>query len=80
MADFVSINQNDQWVVDSLGRVIGVRRFGQHYPPKPTVFLETDPASGAVSLAAGTDAIITSGAALPSDADGKPDGSIYFQT
>ena len=34
MPDFVAVHPNDQWVLDTDGRVIGVRRFGQHAPAK----------------------------------------------
>jgi hypothetical protein len=70
---YIPVNQNDQWVVDEKGRVIGVRRFGQHYPPREQVFAETDPLTG------GSVNIVVSNAA-PSNGDGRPDGTIYVQT
>lgn len=35
--------------------------------------------TGMLEIFAGTDAVITCGTNAPNDADGKPDGSIYFQ-
>lgn len=44
-----------------------------------TVFVKTTLLPGGIEFLAGTDAVISSGTATPNDADGKPDGSIYFQ-
>ena len=43
----------------------------------PTV--EVNELTGMLEVFAGTDAVITCGTNAPNDADGKPDGSIYFQ-
>lgn len=43
----------------------------------PTV--KVNPVTEMLEIFAGTDAVITCGTNAPNDADGKPDGSIYFQ-
>ena len=46
---------------------------------KNVVVGETNEVTGGIELLVGTDVVISSGTAAPNDADGKPDGSIYFQ-
>lgn len=41
--------------------------------------VDVNQVTGGINLLVGTDAVISSGTDAPNDADGKPDGSIYFQ-
>lgn len=45
----------------------------------PVVTAVTNNLTGLIEFRAGQDAVISSGIDAPNDADGKPDGSIYFQ-
>ena len=45
----------------------------------PVAMAQTNPLTGGIELLVGTNVVISSGTAAPNDADGKPDGSIYFQ-
>ena len=45
----------------------------------PVVTAVTNNLTGLIEFRTGQDAIMSSGIGAPNDADGKPDGSIYFQ-
>lgn len=61
---------------DGNKKVTGLREGSETLP---VLLSKTDPLTGGIELLVGTDVVISSGTAAPNDADGKPDGSIYFQ-